>query len=228
MSALTASLQATPIVNQPPATATTPSTSASTSTNEFNSLNAQSFMQLLTAELQNQDPTDPVDESQLAGEMAEFSTATGINTLNTNVKALLNTQSANQLAGASALIGKQVATPGDALVSDSSGAATGAFDLSGPATNVAVHVMDAAGNTVGMVPLGTLGGGVHAFNWSAPSPNTAYTFTVSAAGASGSPVQASPMSLYTVSGVAQSNGSLNLALAGNPNPLPVSQVQQVL
>lgn len=222
MSALTAPLPATPTLSQTAAGA------GATSTSQFDGMNAQSFMELLTTELQHQDPTNPVDETQLAGQMAQFSMASGINTLNSNVEALVQAQTAGQLSGASALIGKQVATSGNTLLSDASGQAHGAFSLDAPATNVAVHVTDASGKTVGTVPLGSLGGGVHTFNWPAPSPDAAYQFTVSAQGADGGPANATPYSLYQVSGVTQTSSGIALSLAGNPDPLPISQIAQVL
>ncbi|HEX7326805.1 MAG TPA: flagellar hook capping FlgD N-terminal domain-containing protein [Rhodanobacteraceae bacterium] len=230
MSGLTASLLATPVMNQPAAAAVTPAAGGApaTSTSQFNSMNSQDFMQLLTTELQHQDPDDPVNETQLAGEMAQFSMATGINTLNTNVESLLQGQSASQLAGAAALIGKQVATAGNALVTDGSGHASGAFSLAAPAAQSSVQIVDASGKTVGSVPLGNLGAGLHTFAWTDGKPNAAYTFVLSASGADGQTVGSTPYSVYQVSGVTHTGSGTALALSGNPNALPISNVVQVL
>lgn len=229
MSGLTASLLATPVMNQPVASpAPTSGGSASTSTSQFDAMNSQDFMQLLTTELQHQDPDDPVNETQLAGEMAEFSTATGVNTLNTNIESMLQGQSAGQIASAAALIGKQVATAGNAAVTDSAGDATGAFNLSAAATHASVQIVDASGNTVGNVPLGSLGPGLQTFKWSGGQPNTAYTFVVSASGADGQSVGSTPYSVYQVAGVSQASGGTSLSLAGDPDPLPIGSVLQVL
>lgn len=227
MSGLTAPLQATTeITPLPGSTATSPGTSQSTA--QFNALNAQDFMQLLIAQLQNQDPTDPVNEQELAGEMAEFSSATGINTLDTDASSLMSAQGANALASASALVGKQVVTAGDALVSNNDSEAQGAFTLGQAASDVTVKVADASGKNVGSVDLGALGAGVQTFSWKADAPDTAYTFQVQASDAQGAPVTATPGSLYTVSGVKQQNGATELTLSGNPNPLTLDQIQTVL
>lgn len=219
MSALNAPLKST--------TSTTPATS-STSTAQFNVLNQQQFMKLLITQLQHQDPTNPMKQQQLASEMALFSTATGIDTLNNEVSQLASAQNASAIARAANLIGKQVATSGDALVTDSKGGANGAFTLANAAKTVNVAVVDGSGKTVGHLSLGALGPGTHTFAWGNGSPNQAYQFNVTALDSNGNTVNATPLSLYTVSGVSASGNTVQLNLAGNPVPLALNQVQQVL
>lgn len=219
MSALNAPLKAT---------ATTSPATSPASTASFNVLNQQEFMQLLIAQLQHQDPTNPLQQQQLASEMALFSTATGINTLNDQVTQLAAAQNASAVAMAAGLIGKQVTTSGNALVTDSKGAATGAFTLANAAKTVDVAVLDASGKTVDHVSLGTLGPGIHTFAWSNGAANQAYQFNVTALDANGNMVNATTSSLYTVSGVSASGNTVELNLAGNPVPLSLSNIQQVL
>lgn len=228
MSSLNAPLNATTSITPVSTSQGSASGASSTSSSAFNQLNEQSFLKLLTAQLQHQDPTQPVKQQQLASEMAQFSTATGVNTLNGNVSSLLSAQSAGSLARASALVGKQVTTAGNALVTDANGKATGAFALSSPAQSVQVDVANAAGKHIAKVELGALSAGNHTFNWANGSPNQAYQFSVSAAGSGGGAVSATSSSLYTVNGVKASGNSIALNLAGNPNPLALSKVQQVL
>lgn len=228
MSVLNSPMNAT--TQTTPATQTNSSSGSgsSTSTSAFNQINEQSFLKLLTTQLQHQDPTQPVKEQQLAGEMAAFSTATGIDTLNNTTQSMASTQTASALSKASALVGKQVTTRGDALVSDASGQATGAFTLNSAAKNVIVNVADASGKTVGQVSLGSLGAGTHTFKWAKGSPNQAYQFSVAGRNSSGGSVTATPSSLYTVTGVQSSGGSVSLNLAGSANSLALSNVQQIL
>lgn len=185
-------------------------------------------MKLLTAQLKHQNPTSPMKEQQLASEMAQFSTATGINTLNNHASKLLSGQKAGELAKASALIGKQVMTSGDALVSGNNGHAKGAFTLSQAATNVAVHVINGNGKEVGKVDLGGQSAGVHTFTWNNGQPNTAYRYVVEASNSQGQAVSATSSSLYTVKGVSQSGNNVSLSLADNPRSLALSQVQKVI
>src|SRR5271165_5234411 len=50
---------------------------------------AQTFLQLLVAQMNNQDPLNPVDNSQLTTQMAQISTVTGINNMNTSINNLM-------------------------------------------------------------------------------------------------------------------------------------------
>lgn len=195
---------------------------------QLNAINEKTFMQLLTAQLQHQDPTHPVSEEQLAAEMAAFSTATGIDTLNTTASQIASGQQSGSLGTASGLIGKQVATAGNALVTDSSGKAQGAFTIPAATTDATVSVQDSSGATVGTLNLGALGAGVHTFSWSGGSPNQAYTFAVTAKDSQGQALTATTSSLYTVNGVTLANGAIQLELANNSVPLALSKVQQVL
>jgi flagellar basal-body rod modification protein FlgD len=61
------------------------------------------FLQLLIAQLQNQDPLQPTDSTQFVAELAQFSTLDGVNQLNTNFANMFQLQ---QLTGGSSLIGK--------------------------------------------------------------------------------------------------------------------------
>lgn len=69
-------------------------------------LSQSDFLKLLTAQLKNQDPTEPVDNAQFVSQMAQFSTVSGIEQLNTGLGALADRLSAGEIAGAAALIGR--------------------------------------------------------------------------------------------------------------------------
>ena len=47
---------------------------------------SEQFMQLLVAQMQNQDPTNPMDNNQLTSQLAQFNTAAGVEKLNSNVQ----------------------------------------------------------------------------------------------------------------------------------------------
>lgn len=224
MSALTTAIQST--TSTP--TSNSSSSGSSQSTSQLNAFNEQDFMKMLTAQLQHQDPTHPMNEQQLASEMAQFSTATGVDTLNSNVSQLIAGQKADSLAKASSLIGKQVMTSGDALVANNQGQAQGAFNLSGAASDVKINVLDSSGKTVGYMDLGSQSAGTHTFNWDKGSPNQAYQFSIQAANSQGTAVPSTTASLYKVNGVSSSNNSIKLTLDGSPNSLALSQVQQVI
>ena len=86
------------------------STSGTTNPNSPTSLQ-QTFLQLLVTQLQNQDPTNPMDSSQMTAQLAQINTVTGISQLNTTLTSLASQLSAGQNAQASLLIGQNVLVP---------------------------------------------------------------------------------------------------------------------
>lgn len=92
---------------------TTAATSTSVSDGKKASLNYDSFLRLLVAEMKNQDPTDPKDTSQYLAQLASFSSVEqGVNT-NTKLDSLMTSM---QLSQASSLVGKTL-TGADGIVS---------------------------------------------------------------------------------------------------------------
>jgi flagellar basal-body rod modification protein FlgD len=217
-SAMPATVTALPMGSQVPTSASGVSASGQT-------LNQNDFLQLLTAQLENQDPLDPLTSADFAAELAEFSTATGVQNLETS------------LAGQAAvgLVGHNVAVSGNALVLGQNGAtATGSFNLSAAAANVAVTITNAAGQTVASLSLGPMAAGTQTFSWNGAGTNGStlpagtYSFRVSAAGANGAAVSATPYAVVPVTGVALGGQSGPLLdLGGGLAPVPVSAVQQV-
>jgi len=69
-------------------------------------LSQTDFLKLLTAQLKNQDPTEPVDNAQFVSQMAQFSTVSGIEQLNKGLGDVAARLSAGEIAGAAALIGR--------------------------------------------------------------------------------------------------------------------------
>jgi flagellar basal-body rod modification protein FlgD len=76
----------------PYATASAASSAAKASTttakNSWGSLGANDFIKLLTAQLQNQDPTAPVDNSQMVAQLAQFSSLSAANSTSDTLKSI--------------------------------------------------------------------------------------------------------------------------------------------
>ncbi len=126
------------------------------------------FLKLLVAQLQHQDPMNPMDNAQMTTQMAQINTVTGLQQLNQTVQSMAQQFAGmQQLAGVS-LIGRSVLADGDRLTV-SNGEAQGLFDLDQAATDVKVEILTPGGNVVDTVPLGALDGGRHAFGWDASS-----------------------------------------------------------
>lgn len=81
------------------------SSTGSTTSTSSNSVDYNTFLQLLVAEMKNQDPTNPMDTSQYMSQFAQLSTIEQAMQTNTKLDALLSSQSLSQADG---LIGKTV------------------------------------------------------------------------------------------------------------------------
>jgi flagellar basal-body rod modification protein FlgD len=186
------------------------------------------FIQLLTAQLQYQSPTNPADPTELASEFAQISTVDGINQLNTTVSSIQSDSAASQLAQASSLVGKQVTVSGDSLIPNSAGVATGAFNLASAAQGATVTILSPNGTVAGTETLGALPAGQNSFTWDNGTAGTQYTYQVSATGTSGAAVSVTPYTVYTVDGVNVSSGTQSFSVQGASTTLPVSSIQSVL
>ena len=146
---------------------TTPVNTANTANTTVNSGQIQlnndynTFLQLLTTQLKNQDPLSPMDTNSFTQQLVMMN---GVQQqLQTN--ALLQTL-VNQSSGAGPavnLIGKQIQA-NSPTVSFSGGSANWTYDL-GAAASATLAVTDASGQVVWSQPAPDLGAGQHAFNW---------------------------------------------------------------
>jgi len=208
---------------------TTPGAAGSVSASSgLSSLNQADFIKLLTAQLQNQDPTSPTKPQDLANEFAQLSTVSGINSLNQQVQSISAGAGAGEIGQAANLIGKTVAVSGDpAIVADSNGTLSGGFSLSSQAASATVSITDpASGKVVHTITMANLPSGMNDFAWSGGTAGHTYTYAVSAT--SGARSVASTTYLNArVSNVNLTGGTPTLTLAGASQPVDLSQIVSI-
>jgi flagellar basal-body rod modification protein FlgD len=139
------------------------------------------FLKLLVAQMQNQDPLNPMDNAQVTSQMAQINTVNGIEKLNTTVQGLSGQFVQMQALQGAALVGRDVVVPGNQLdIND--GVGQGGFELAGPADAVRVEVLSASGQVLDTLNLGAQTSGMHGFDWPAGSAtnDSALTFRVTA------------------------------------------------
>lgn len=216
----------------PPSTAALPNIASTVSSAASQTLNENDFLSLLTAQLENQDPLNPMTGSDFAAELAQFSTATGVQGLQTSMTGMNSNLSGMQ---ATSLVGQTVVVSGNGLTLGSNGTATGAVNLSAAASNVAVTVKNAAGTTVATLNLGAMPAGLQTFSWNGQGVNDTqlpagnYQFSISAVGAKGAAVTSTACQVGQVSAV--SLGGQNgptLQFNGGLAPVAFSAIQEVL
>ncbi|MDR0440097.1 MAG: flagellar hook assembly protein FlgD [Candidatus Accumulibacter sp.] len=189
------------------------------------------FLTLLIAQLENQDPLNPLENTEMTNQLAQMSTVQGIEQLNVTLGALVTSLADTQAVQASALIGKTVLVPG-ANLPMAGGESYGGVYLSSPADEVTVRIYDGSGNLMQTQSLGSAGAGSLLFSWDGATasggtaPDGNYTFRVSASMKS-QPVGTDALQLGTVSALTRAtNGNFVLDL-GALGQYDFADVQQV-
>lgn len=123
------------------------------------------FLRLLTAQMQTQDPFEPMDNSQMVAQMATITNSTGIAEMNVTLKSLAAELSGTRLGDAASWIGKSMLVESNIVAPDVAGQYIGQVSLSGAADNVSVDLVDGSGNVVKSIDLGAQPAGDVNFYW---------------------------------------------------------------
>ena len=145
----------------------TRSTTATTKTAASNSttLNQSDFLKLMTAQMQNQDPFNPVDNTQMVAQMAQFSSLAGISEMSSTMKSIAEKLNATSASDAMGYVGKTVLTAGDTAYGRTSGGLAGGIELAAAASNVNVTITDANGGVLKTMSLGSADKGTVNYDW---------------------------------------------------------------
>jgi flagellar basal-body rod modification protein FlgD len=204
------------------------SAASGSNTSVSNEDSEQRFLKLLVTQLNNQDPLNPMQNAELTSQLAQMSTVSGIEKLNTTLSGLVNQTGSNQVLQSASLIGYNVLSPGDVLTTkkpeDGKDPATQAFavELPGTAASVDIKIVDASGNVVRTINAGSMKEGVNAVTWDGKDdagnavPEGAYQFTVDASNG-GSAVKATALTFSQVAAVKQGTGGVTLELSSGNN-----------
>ena len=220
-------------------TPTSGSTSSGSSTANGGSassvtLGGTDFLTLLLAQLQNQDPTSPVDSNQFLSQLASLSEVQGINQLNNSFSTLSSTLSSNQALQASSLLGHQVlAASSTGNLATAGATLTGAVSVPQTSSQVTLNITNSAGVLVDSINLGAQPAGLANFSWNgetssgSAAPAGTYTLSAQVAGvASGTAI--TTLVNGTVDSVTMGAGTTGLTLnVAGLGSVPYSSVQQI-
>ena len=213
-------------LNAPAAGSTSTPGAGSTGMNSIE----QSFLTLLTTQLKNQDPLNPMDNAQMTSQLAQISTVNGIQQLNATLQTMMSNATQSQSLQAAALVGHGVLVPGSGLALQN-GTAVGGVNLSGAADGVTVTIKDSNGLTMRTLDLGAMAAGTNAFQWDGKTDSGAaaapgsYSFSVAAVQGTNK-VAASGLQLGTVTSVLNSSQGVSLNV-GSLGTFNISQVTQI-
>lgn len=188
------------------------------------------FLKLLTTQLKNQDPLNPLDNAQMTSQLAQISTVDGIEKLNATLQQILANNADAQTMQAAALVGKTVMVAGNNLTLTSAGA-VGGVELASAADQVTVTIKDANGLVVKTLNLGSRPAGVNDFSWDgtndAGTAAVAGNYSISVAAKQGQDkVTAAALQLAQVNSVARDAQGLSLDM-GALGKLSLADIKQL-
>lgn len=207
------------------------STTGTTTTSSNLGLDSNAFLQLFIAQLQNQDPLNPSDPTELMGQLAQmtmveqsYNTATALNNL-------LTAQNNTYAMSAVSLVGGTVTATGTEAYFDGTNATSLQYSMPAATTTGTLSISDASGNVVRTVNLGALPSGTATYSWDGTDGQGnalsagKYTFKVSGTDSSGATQTATTYTTGVADGVKFENGTAYITIG--PLSVPYSSVTSV-
>ena len=128
-------------------------------------LGQEDFLKLMTTQLQNQDPFAPMENGEFIAQMAQFSTGTGITSMDESLKNVAAKLGETRIATAANMLGHSVLVPGKIARADDDGSVNGVIDLPSASTNVNVVFKSQNGEIIDTINLGNQSSGLVGFAW---------------------------------------------------------------
>lgn len=200
--------------------ATPTTTSASAAAKQTLSQNYDSFLKLLTTQLQHQDPLSPMDSSQFVSQLVQFSEVEQAIATNSNLENLISIDKSNQTTAALGYIGSTVEASGSSAPLQN-GQAQFSYNITTPGANEIV-ITDQNGSPVA-VANGDPTAGKHTFTWDgtkadgSKAPDGVYNIQL--VGADGTPLTVDTTAFGKVTGVSSGSNGLVLDLGGVQVPV---------
>ena len=181
-------------------------------------LGRETFLTMLVAQLQNQDPLNPMDGTDFSAQLAQFSQLEQLMNLNESMDNLAQSFAENSETELMSYVGRQVTGLVDTM-EVSQGSVSGGFFSVEKNADVIVRISDESGTTIRSINMGTMESGSHLINWDGTNDDGdavddgSYTYTVYANYGSGY-AEVENSVTGTAEGVAYSNGKGYLVVQG--------------
>lgn len=122
------------------------------------------FLELMIAQLKNQDPFKAMDPSQFLGQLAQFGTVSGIQEMQTAFATLSDSMRSSQVLDGATMVGREVLVASESVTLGAEGAVQGAMHVPAEATEVQIKITDSSGQLVRTMTL-PKGEGLVEFQW---------------------------------------------------------------
>jgi len=204
----------------------------STKPKDATQLGQNEFLKLMLAQLKNQDPMKPMDPSEFLGQLAQFSTVTGIESMNGSLTGLSDSLRSSQLLTGANLVGHEILAESSTANLAAGGTVSGAVEIPEGVNSVQITVRDSSGQLVRAFPLDPNEGMV-GFTWDGTTasgeqvPAGTYEFEIVAT-SGGENHSLSPLITGRVNSVTMDPVSNELTLNTNLGALALSDVRRVM
>ena len=179
-----------------------------------NTIGKDDFFKMLLAQIQNQNPLNPIDGADFAAQLAQFSSLERLGNINDQLETMNLYQASVNNAQSLNLIGREVTAKGDVLKVEGEPVDL-TYNLSGYAKKVSIKIYDEEGSLVDTLEFGNQKEGRNSVVWDCNNVSKGnYTFDVSAIDDNGNNVDVDTMTTGVVTGVTFKNGSSYLSING--------------
>jgi len=220
-------------------------TTIDTSTNVFDQINkanqqneqtqsqaqqdSDMFMQLMIAQLQNQDPTSPTDTNAFMEQIATMNQVESTNNLVNAVNQMSADLSVSQSAlQASSMVGQSAYTKTDSVFANSQGVIKGYYSLPTNASGVFVTVRDSTGQVVEEFDAGNKAAGEHEFVWQGEdAASKKYTIEIHTPDENGTMQQVDTYLASTVTSVTLGQNGVGMTVNTSDGQLAMSDITRV-
>ncbi|HYL81158.1 MAG TPA: flagellar hook assembly protein FlgD [Candidatus Acidoferrum sp.] len=188
-------------------------------------LGKDDFLRLLTTQLRNQDPLNPMDNTAFVSQMAQFSSLEQMQNMNGTLQQLVSQTGGAGPASAASLLGRTITANGAGLQLEAGSSTTLAYVVPAGATSVGLQIQDATGATVRTLRLGQQGQGPHQATFDGLDdqgrslPSGSYTFRVVPTNGTGQTLPGGYTGIGRVTGINVENGQLVLQVGEQRIPL---------
>lgn len=145
-------------------------------------LGQEDFLQLMLTQLKNQDPFKPMESGEFLGQLAQFGTVSGLSELKSSFESLATSLVSNQALQAASLVGRSALVESKGVTIGTGQPVAAAVDMPTASGAVRVSIIDATGQIVREIDLGTRPAGLASFTWDGKTetgtaaPGGRYTF----------------------------------------------------
>lgn len=188
--------------------------SQTSGTTKKDQLGQNEFLQLMLAQLKNQDPFKAMDPSQFLGQLAQFGTVTGIQEMQNAFGTLSDAMRSSQVLDGASMVGREVLLPSDEVTLHSEGSVHGTLDVPTGTTSLQVNIHDESGALVRRMTLPT-DSGLQQFSWDGLADD-------------GTRAPAADYSIEAIASVDGRSGSLEMLFSSRVNSVTIDATQGLI